>query len=185
MHAKSSYESINGLVKNGIKRPVLAHSLKVIGSQRLVRRLCTYCRESFVPDKYTIALINNIFELPNPKKMKYINKLEYDYISEINHVVPKASQLNTSGSKIKRIYMAHKEGCDKCYHTGYKGQIGLFETIRVTDSIQKLILSLASQKVLMNKAIAEGTTDLLIDGLIKALAGQTSIHELFRIHQNM
>lgn len=185
MHSKSSYESIDRLVKNGIKRPLIAHSLKIISSQRLVRRLCDNCRVSFAPDKYTIALINNIFGLPNPKKMKYINKLESMYLSEINHETPKASKLNTTGTKIKKIYMANKEGCDKCYRTGYKGQIGLYETIHITDSIQKLILSLASPKVLMSRATAEGTTDLLIDGLIKALAGQTSIHEVFRVHQNI
>lgn len=184
MHSRSGYEAIERLVNNGITRPLIAHSLRILSSQSLVRRLCETCREASVPDKATMSLINKIYKLPNPKQMKYIHKLEISYKNEI-YAQKSTSQknFNTTETKIRKIYLAHPGGCEDCSHTGYKGLIGLYEIINISESIQKLMLSLASSKVLMDKAIQEGTTNILIDGLIKSLSGKTSITEIFRIHQ--
>ncbi len=180
IYTKNINEAIEKLANIGISRPLIAHSLKLISSQRIVRRLCETCRELIVPNKYTLNLINDIFGLSSPKTMKYIHKLEANYKQESQK---NQKGLNTTDTKIKKVYISHNEGCDDCMHTGYKGSVGLYEVVNVSESIQKLILSLASPKVLFDRAKLEGTTSVLVDGLVKSLTGTTSINEIFGIHQ--
>lgn len=72
-------------------------------------------------------------------------------------------------------------GCLSCNKTGYKGRKGVYEFLRVSEDIQKLILNRASTNDIREKAIQEGMNTLKQDGLIKVKAGLTSIEELLRV----
>jgi len=72
-------------------------------------------------------------------------------------------------------------GCMSCNRTGFKGRIGVYEFLRVTDTIQKLILQRASTNEIRNAALAEGMNTLRQDGLIKVKKGITSMEELLRV----
>lgn len=72
-------------------------------------------------------------------------------------------------------------GCMSCNRTGFKGRIGVYEFLRVTDNIQKLILQRASTNDIREAAMAEGMNTLRQDGLIKVKKGITSIEELLRV----
>ena len=177
--SNNSIEAINRLVISGINHHLISHSLKILINQKLVRKLCLNCSETFIPNKKNLDLIGTIFNLDKPNQMKFIHNLELVYINE-----HEKNESNTSENKIKKLWQAHEGGCENCHNTGYSGRIGLFEIIRVTPSIEALITSLASPKVILNKAINEGTVTILVDGLIKALQGETSINEIYRIYQD-
>jgi type IV pilus assembly protein PilB len=71
-------------------------------------------------------------------------------------------------------------GCEKCNQTGYKGRVGLYEVMEVTDGLRELILVGASAIELRRKALDEGMLTLRMSGLMKVKAGLTSIEECVR-----
>ena len=72
-------------------------------------------------------------------------------------------------------------GCLSCNHTGYKGRKGVFEFLKVTEKMQKLIINKASTNEIRQLAIQEGMCTLRMDGLEKVKQGVTSIEELLRV----
>jgi type IV pilus assembly protein PilB len=72
------------------------------------------------------------------------------------------------------------QGCPTCNHTGYKGRIGLYEVMEVTDEIRELILIGASALELRKKAIDDGMISLRESGLHKIRNGVTTIEEVVR-----
>jgi type IV pilus assembly protein PilB len=73
------------------------------------------------------------------------------------------------------------EGCPACKNTGYKGRIGLFELMEVTEAIQGLIVSKASSAAIKAEAAKAGSKTLRQEGLIKAASGITTIEEVLRV----
>ncbi|MDO8885583.1 MAG: type IV-A pilus assembly ATPase PilB, partial [Candidatus Oleimmundimicrobium sp.] len=73
------------------------------------------------------------------------------------------------------------KGCNKCNNTGYKGRIGLYELMLVSENIEKLAIERANTDEIMKVAISEGMTTLQEDGLEKAKKGLTSLEEIARI----
>ena len=69
-------------------------------------------------------------------------------------------------------------GCDHCYHTGYRGRIGLFEIWRKTESDFQLILDHADEHTLRRHLEASGFESMLDDGIRKVAAGTTTIAEV-------
>ncbi len=71
-------------------------------------------------------------------------------------------------------------GCTACHHTGYKGRLGLFEFLRLTDSLRELVVQGASLVQLRQKALGDGMTSLRDAGLQAILAGETTIEEVIK-----
>lgn len=71
-------------------------------------------------------------------------------------------------------------GCAVCHNTGYKGRIGIYEVMEVTDEIKDLILNKSHSKEIKKKAVEQGMTTLRRSGLIKIKEGITSIEEVLR-----
>jgi type IV pilus assembly protein PilB len=71
-------------------------------------------------------------------------------------------------------------GCQTCNNTGYKGRVGLYETMEVTDDIRELILIGASALELRKKAMDDGMITLRESGLHKIRNGVTTIEEVVR-----
>jgi type IV pilus assembly protein PilB len=71
-------------------------------------------------------------------------------------------------------------GCAFCSHTGFRGRIGVYEVLRLSDGIKRLLVRDASPEVLRTLAIAEGMTTLRSAGLAKIDEGQTTIAEVMR-----
>jgi type IV pilus assembly protein PilB len=72
------------------------------------------------------------------------------------------------------------KGCEKCNNTGYKGRVGLYEVMEVTEELRELILVGASALELKRKAVEEGMITLRRSGLCKVMEGVTTIEEVAR-----
>jgi len=72
-------------------------------------------------------------------------------------------------------------GCLSCNNTGYKGRIGVYEFLQVSEGIQKLIINRASTHEIRDLAIKEGMRTMRQDGLLKVRQGITSVEELLRV----
>jgi type IV pilus assembly protein PilB len=71
-------------------------------------------------------------------------------------------------------------GCERCNHTGYKGRVGLYEVMEVTEELRELILVGASAPELKRKAIESGMITLRRSGLLKVMQGVTTMEEVVR-----
>lgn len=82
-------------------------------------------------------------------------------------------------SKIDKLYRS--KGCKKCNGTGYKGRVGLYEVLIVSEGIERLVAQKASSDKVSKLAMAEGMVTLRNDGFLKVMKGETSIEEIMRV----
>jgi type IV pilus assembly protein PilB len=103
---------------------------------------------------------------------------------ECRDVVPMPSQalqdIGFSAAEAGSVAIYKGRGCQTCNNTGYKGRVGLYEVMEITDSLREMILTGASAIELKNKSIEEGMITLRGSGLRKLKAGQTTVEEVVR-----
>jgi type IV pilus assembly protein PilB len=88
------------------------------------------------------------------------------------------SQLQVSNGKVA---LARGKGCDNCAGTGYKGRVGLYEVLEVTDAIRALIMDRAPISAIKEQARKQGMLNLRGCVIRKLLAGQTTVEEMIRV----
>jgi type IV pilus assembly protein PilB len=187
LHTNNAATCLPRLLDMAIEPFLIASTVRAVVGQRLVRRLCVDCREEVAPDAATLKQIADIFSTDSAAVMKHIHDLEEQAleagIGKVNAGKSKidTSKLSTTDSKISKLYKAHDGGCDSCGHIGYRGRMGIYEVLSNSSDIQKLIVSSGTSDVIQEQAIKEGMVTMQVDGLIKALRGQTTIEEILRV----
>jgi type IV pilus assembly protein PilB len=98
------------------------------------------------------------------------------------HPTPPAGlmQAGFSAEDAKTVVPRRGKGCDKCNNTGYKGRVGLYEVMEITEELRELILVGASSLELRRKAVEEGMLTLRASGLRKVKEGVTTLDEVVR-----
>jgi general secretion pathway protein E len=147
LHTNDAPSAITRLVDIGVEPFLIASSVLAVIAQRLVRVLCTDCKEPYVPD---IAAAQNI-------------GLTAEQIR--NHTIYKA------------------KGCEKCFYTGFRGRLGIFEIMEMGQGLKALILKSYDSIRIKEEAQKWGMTTLRQDGIDKVLDGVTTIEEVFRVTQ--
>ncbi|PID30330.1 secretion system protein E [Candidatus Saccharibacteria bacterium] len=188
LHTNNAATCLPRLLDMKIEPFLIASTVRVVIGQRLVRRLCIDCREAYEPDAAHLEKLYKIFQLQSDG-LKRLHDLEQTALAaglgatnpskSNNSIDPKT--LGTSASAIQRLWRAHEDGCDTCNHTGYHGRIGIYEVLRNTEAIQQLIVSNATSEKLQDQALLDDMMTMQVDGLVKALRGQTSIEEILRV----
>src|SRR5687767_1553034 len=89
-------------------------------------------------------------------------------------------QAGFSPADAKKVVPNKGKGCEKCNNTGFKGRVGLYEVMEVTEELRELILVGASSLELRRKAVEEGMLTLRMSGLEKVKEGVTTIDEVVR-----
>ena len=89
--------------------------------------------------------------------------------------------LNMTEADAATIPFYKSVGCDQCNHTGYRGRIGIYEVMRVTDKVRRLISSRAPIDQIREAALSGGMISLGEDGLAKVKSGITTPEELIRV----
>jgi type II secretory ATPase GspE/PulE/Tfp pilus assembly ATPase PilB-like protein len=74
-------------------------------------------------------------------------------------------------------------GCESCSGTGYRGRIGIFEVLQISDQIRELIMKRATIKAIKDMAVSLGMRTLREDGIEKVKKGITTIDEVLRVTQ--
>ena len=85
------------------------------------------------------------------------------------------------GHDLRDATLFEPVGCNRCGGTGYRGRVGLFEVMPITETIHRLILERASVSDIAATAIAEGMRTMYQDGIEKVRAGVTSMVEVTRV----
>lgn len=187
LHTNNAATCLPRLLDMGIEPFLIASTVRVVIGQRLVRRLCVDCRETYQPEAATLKQLSHTFGIENSESMKAIHELEKsaleDGIGKPGTTKSSAStgDLSTTPSGIKQLWKAHDDGCEHCNHTGYKGRIGIYEVLANSEEIQQMIVGNQTSEHIQTTAIKEGMVTMQLDGFIKALRGQTTIEEILRV----
>lgn len=178
LHTNNAATSLPRLLDMGIEPFLIASTVKAVIGQRLVRRLCTVCRQNYTPDTMEIEGLTRLFHLEDQRGFAYLHDLEQQAAQQL---IGGDTPLSTDGSSIKTLWKASPDGCDNCNHTGYKGRIGIYETLANSRTVQRLIMANATSDQIQDQAIKEGMMTMQVDGLIKALRGNTTVEEVMRV----
>ena len=89
--------------------------------------------------------------------------------------------LNISETEAANIPFYRPVGCDACHQTGYKGRIGIYEVMKISDRLRRMIAQRASEDAIREVAQTTGMLTLGDDALAKVKAGVTTAEELLRV----
>ncbi|MFH1508592.1 MAG: GspE/PulE family protein [bacterium] len=163
LHTNDAPGAIARLFDMGIKPFLIASTLNIIIGQRLVRKTCSECITSYMPDSKEIQLLDEQYDL--------------DEIMEIM----KREKITEPNKKFEDLKFFKGKGCNKCNNTGYKGRIGIYEVMSNDTKIQNLTTKKATSDELLEVAKAEGMITMVQDGFIKAKTGVTTLEEIIRV----
>jgi general secretion pathway protein E len=76
-------------------------------------------------------------------------------------------------------------GCEECHGSGYRGQMAVIEVLAVSDAIRRLVLNHAEAREIHRVAVEEGMRTMYLDGLLKAMAGKTTVEEVLRVTRDV
>jgi len=111
---------------------------------------------------------------------RLVRKLCKSCKKEAEHSARALIDMGFNPEEVKNLTIYQPNGCSKCNKSGYKGRIGLFETLDVTEEIDEMIISMASTAEIRRKAIEQGMLTLRQSGLEKVKKGVTSVEEVLR-----
>ncbi|MFM8618582.1 MAG: type II secretion system ATPase GspE [Opitutaceae bacterium] len=144
LHTNDSAGAVTRLVDMGVEAFLIASSLEAVLAQRLVRRVCTQCKASYVPTDEVLAQV-------------------------------RISRDSTGGQPFH-----YGRGCPACSQSGYKGRMGIYEWLRMSERLRDLVARKAPTLVIRDKAIEQGMRTLRDDGLRAILDGKTSVEEVIK-----
>ncbi|HOX41081.1 MAG TPA: ATPase, T2SS/T4P/T4SS family [bacterium] len=153
LHTNSASGACPRLTDMGIEPFLLNSSLNLVIGQRLARRICDDCKESETMSSSDLADIKKEIAKMPAEAQKALPKLAF-----------------------------HKgKGCKSCDNTGYRGRIGLYEVLVVSDAIKDLMRKKAPGEEVQKVSMSEGMTTMIQDGISKASLGITTIEEVWRV----
>ena len=178
LHTNNAATTLPRLLDMNIEPFLIASTVKAVVGQRLVRRICMNCRQSYTPGPDEVGAITRLFNLKADQGFEHIHELEKQAIEQS---IGAGTPAGTNETTITTLWRASPEGCEECNHTGYKGRIGIYEVLGNTIPLQRLITANATSNQIQDQAILEGMITMQTDGLIKAIRGSTTIEEILRV----
>jgi type IV pilus assembly protein PilB len=146
LHTNDAPSAITRLTEMEVETFLVASAVDCVVAQRLARKLCDKCKQSYTPEREQLV--------------------EAGYPEE---AIPEITEL------------FHAVGCAACSNTGYRGRMGLYEVMPMSEEIERLTVDRASSAAIRVVAIEQGMVQLRDDGLEKARSGLTSIEEMARV----
>jgi len=181
LHTNNAATSLPRLLDMGTEPFLIASTMRAIVGQRLVRRLDKNSRQSFVPTEDEKAAVTRLFNLREGQDFRVIHELEKQAAEAgLGGDTP----LSTDEHGIKTLWRADRSVNVDDVQEGYKSRIGIYEVLYNSPAVQKLIMAHATSDQIQAQAISEGMMTMQIDGLIKALRGETTIEEVLRVSRD-
>lgn len=151
LHTNDAAGAATRLIDMEVEPFLIASSIIAVQAQRLVRTICSKCKEPFVVPRE--ALLRYGFPLPD----------------EVG--------LETEG----KLNLFKGAGCDRCAGAGYRGRTGVHELLMFTDEIRDEVLKKSPSHTIRAIAVSQGMRTLQSDAVQKILLGQTTIDEVLRV----
>jgi type IV pilus assembly protein PilB len=160
LHTNDAAGAIARLDEMGVEPFMVSGALLGILAQRLMRRVCQDCRVAYMPTSSELARFGLTASRDGEIVLYQANTLQPDEIQEAR-----------SKGKL----------CPTCNGVGYKGRVGVYEVMRITDQIQNLISERAPTERIKEAAVQEGMITLLAYSLKLVREGYTTLEEVERV----
>ena len=168
LHTNDAVGSIPRLLDMDVNPSLMASTFVAIIGQRLVRKVCPHCKEVTMPDE-------SLLQLVGISRAKQEDRSTF----EVFHQTDK--QPVVVNREKQEITFYHGKGCTRCFQTGYRGRIGIFEILALSPAISQMIAQRSSAQAILQKAREEGMTTMMEDGMEKAGQGVTTLDEVIRV----
>jgi len=178
LHTNDAATCLPRLLDMGIEPFLIASTVRVVVGQRLVRQLHRETRQSYQPTKAEKQMIIDMFGLTTEQDFGFIHELEKKAAAE---GVGGDTPLSTDEKGINTLWRADPNDNDNGSLAGYRGRTGIYEVLTNTSEVQQLIVANATSEAIQNQAIEQGMLRMQIDGLIKAMRGETTVEEVIRV----
>ncbi len=155
LHTNDAAGTFPRLIDLGVSEKVLSSAINVSMAQRLIRKVCTYCRKERPPTS--------------------------DEQKVIDHFVGTIVDRSLIPQDTHTLFEASEKGCAKCNFRGYKGRVGIFEAIFIDEKIEAILRTKPSEREIASVAREQGIPTMQEDGMIKVLRGLTTLDELGRM----
>lgn len=163
LHTNDAITAIPRLIDMNIPTFLIASTLNLIIAQRLVRKICRNCIESYNLEHKVIGEMEKSFNIPRLEKL----------LAEQGYLGQKQT--------LKNVLFYRGKGCSQCDNTGYRGRVGIYEVLENDETISQLILAKADRNELTAAATKEGMMTMFQDAFLKAKNGLTTIEEILRV----
>lgn len=163
IHTNDAVTVLPRLTEMGVPAFLIASTTNMVLAQRLVRKICQHCIESFSLSRQAITEL---------EKQINVNFL-MDTLVKGGAVMP--------GQKVEELLFYRGRGCKQCGNEGYKGRIGIYEALAINDRLARVILENGNAGDLRKVATDEGMLTMIQDGFLKAKTGTTTIEEVLRV----
>ncbi len=163
LHTNDAIGVVPRLLDMGVEPYMVSSTLTLVIAQRLIRKLCMRCRESYQLTPETLELLK-----------------AHGDLAEATAILQKVEIVGKGEHPFGDVRFFRAKGCPQCDHTGYQGRTGVFEILEVSDEMRTQISLRKDIVSLKELARAEGMKTLFIDGLAKAVLGITDIDEVLR-----
>jgi len=177
LHTNNAATTLPRLLDMGIEPFLIASTAKAVVGQRLVRRLRHETRIKYIPTEEEKQTMIRLFNLRPGQTFAYIHELEKQAAAA---GIGGDSPLATDENGINFLWKQNENDNDDGAHGGFKGRIGIYEVLGMSNELQRLITANATANEIQNQAIEEGMITMQTDGLIKALRGDTTLGEVMR-----
>ncbi len=157
LHTNNAAGVIPRLIDLRVNPKILVSALSLSIAQRLVRKLCKFCKKEGIPTEQETKII----------------KLVLDGMKEEGKDL---SKYNIKSDAPLKIFSP--VGCEKCNKIGYGGRIGIFEAIKTDEAIEKIMPENPSEHEIKKVASKQGILSMRQDGIVKILNGITSLEEV-------
>lgn len=155
LHTNSAAGAFTRLMDLGISSNILGSSINMALAQRLVRKLCPSCKEETALTEAERAMVE--------KHLSTVTKPEI-----------------VAGIQREKAWKAGP-GCAECGGDGYKGRMGIFEAIRMDETIEQVVRSAPSEREIQTAAASQGFLTMAQDAVVKILQGETTFDEVSRV----
>jgi type II secretory ATPase GspE/PulE/Tfp pilus assembly ATPase PilB-like protein len=166
LHTNSAPDTVTRLLDMGMDPFNFGDSLLAVLAQRLVRRLCTHCRQTRLASEPEVEelLSDYMNSFPDGSAVVERKALRREW----------AERFGRGG----KLMLHASPGCVECGQTGLHGRAGVHEMMVISRELRRLIQTGARSEELSRTAMAEGMRTLRQDGIDKVLAGVTTIEEV-------
>lgn len=169
LHTNNAATCLPRLLDMNIEPFLIASVVRAVIGQRLVRRIKSEECELYDPSAEELKRIETNFGIKTKADWDRVLKLANEALKEFGK----------PGIKKIAFYRPKKDLPEG--QTGYKGRMGIYEVLPISSEIEKLIVGNSTSEVIQNQAIKEGMISMQFDGLIKSLAGMTTLEEIMRV----
>jgi type IV pilus assembly protein PilB len=167
LHTNSASGALPRLLDMKVESFLLSSTLNAVLAQRLVRKICKDCKEEVETPEEMKEELYKVVETVSANKILMAKDVELaKFIKSINK---------------EKVSLYKGGGCSKCSNTGYRGRLGIYELLPMSDAIAHEVLENNPASLIEKTAISEGMLTLLQDGYLRVVEGATTLEEVMRV----